>query len=236
MMPPFPYRPPVLAVLLALALLTGGQARGQDQTEAPEKNPYGSGFGAQVLLTNSGFGLGGYFQTALTPGTSFAAELSLGAGKDEREVSFFDRFGRKDIPDKANYLLIIPAQIGLQQRLFQDTIEENFRPFLQFMAGPTLGWEYPYFKDENGNQLFDEGEKTFDSFSALPRGHARFGVGGSVAFGAHFGVSRKVTQGVRFGYTFTHFFQGIQLLEPDVQRARHFFGTPFISVIFGKLF
>lgn len=230
------FRWPGIPVLALLALLGGRGAHAQDADEPAEKNPYGSGIGAQVLLTNNGFGLGGYWQTALTAGASFTAELNLGAGKDEREVSFFDRFGRKDIPDKANYLLLVPAQIGLQQRLFQETIEENFRPFLQLTTGPTLGWEYPYFEDENGNQLFDEGEKTFDAVSALPKGHLRFGLGGTVAFGAHFGRSRKVTQGVRFGYTFTHFFHGIQLLEPDVQGARHFFGTPFISVLFGKLF
>ncbi|QXD13749.1 hypothetical protein GQ464_009705 [Rhodocaloribacter litoris] len=218
----------------AVLLCWAGPARGQG-TEA-EENPYGTGLGAQVLLTNSGFGLGGYYHLGLTPSVSFLVDLSLAAGKDEREVAFFDRFGRKDIPDKANYLLMLPAQVGFQQRLFRESIEDNFRPYLQVTTGPTFGWEYPYFLDDNGNGTLDEGEKRLDSISALPKGRARFGLGGTLALGAHLGRSRSVVQGVRLGYTFTYFFQGIQLLEPTVQEAQHFFGTPTLTFLFGKLF
>ncbi len=232
---------PTCSVLPGLLLLVAGllpgplQARQADSTGDAE-NPYGTGLGGQVLLTNSGFGLGGYYHRALTGSTSLLLELSLGAGKDEREVAFFDRFGRKDIPNKAHYLLMMPVQIGFLERLFQEAIEDNFRPYVQLSAGPTLGWEYPYFRDENGNDVLDPGEKVYDALSALPRGHLRPGVGGTLALGAHFGRDRHLTQGLRIGYTFTYFVDGIQLLEPTVQKARHFFGTPTITLLFGRLF
>lgn len=221
--------------LVALTLGSAHMARAQVEEEEKE-HPYGTGLGAEVLLTNSGFGLGGYYHRALTASMSFLIEMSLGAGKDEREVAFFNRFGQKDIPNKANYLLMLPAQIGVRQRLFKESIEDNFRPYLQLSSGPTLGWEYPYFRDENGNGVLDDGEKVYDALGALPKGHVRLGIGGTVALGAQFGRSRKTTQGVRLGYTFTYFFEGIQLLEPDVQEARHFFGSPTISILFGRLF
>ncbi len=222
--------------LVALALACVPTTRAQTQEDEEKKNPYGTGLGAQVLLTNSGFGLGGYYHHTLTASMSFLAEMSLGAGKDEREVAFFDRFGQKDIPNKANYLLMLPAQIGVQQRLFKESIEDNFRPYLQLSSGPTLGWEYPYFRDDNDNGVLDDGERIYDALSALPKGRMRLGLGGTVALGANFGRSRKMSQGVRLGYTFTYFFDGIQLLEPDIQEARHFFGSPSISILFGKLF
>ncbi len=131
---------------------------------------------------------------------------------------------------------MLPAQVGFQQRLFRESIEDNFRPYLQVTTGPTFGWEYPYFLDDNGNGVLDEGEKVLDSISALPKGRGRFGLGGTLALGAHFGRSRSVVQGVRLGYTFTYCFQGIQLLEPTVQEAQHFFGTPTLTFLFGKLF
>lgn len=228
-------------LLLFLCVLAAPIARAQPASGSTDKpdvaanpNPYGSGIGLEILLTNNGFGLGGYYHRAIGPSTSFMAEVSIGAGKDEQELKFF-RFGSSYIPNKANYLLMMPIQVGLSHRLFRDAIEDNFRPFVQLTAGPTLGWEYPYFRDTNRNGSLDDFERTYDAIGALPKGSFRPGVGGTVAIGAHFGLSKRVTQGIRLGYAFNYFFDGIQLLEPDVQEAQRFFGTPSISLIFGRL-
>jgi len=223
--------------MVFLSAVTSGAVRAQDSTRiaaVTDDNPYGSGLGFQILLTNSGFGLGAYYHRALFPGTSFMSEASLGAGKDERELKFF-RFGSSFIPNKANYLLMLPIQAGVIHRLFMNSIEDNFRPYVQMTVGPTLGWEYPYFEDENGDGQYDREERTYDSIGAIPKGELRVGLGGTLALGAHFGSSQKMTQGVRIGYSFTHFFQGIQLLEPQVQEAQHFFGTPTITLTFGRV-
>lgn len=221
---------------MAFALLAAAPAAAQTEPVSSESaREYGSGFGAEVLLTNSGFGLGGYYHRSVSDNTSIMAELSLGAGKDERELKFF-RFGTSFIPNKANYLLMMPVQAGMIQRLFRDEIEDNFRPYVQISAGPTLGWEYPYFNDANGNGRHDAGvEDTYDSIGALPKGEFRLGFGGTLAIGAHFGSSKKVTQGVRVGYAFTYFFEGIQLLEPQIQAAQRYYGTPTITLTFGRL-
>ena len=222
------------ASLLVAVPAYAQEAPAGDQQDSSE-NPYGSGLGFQILLTNSGFGLGGYYFRSISNSTSFMTDISLGAGKDERELKFF-RFGSSFIPNKANYLLMMPIQAGFIHRLFRNAIEENFRPYVQVTAGPTLGWEYPYFNDENGDGEYDPREEdSYDSIGALPKGDIRVGIGGTIAIGAHFGLSRKVTQGVRIGYSFTHFMQGIQLLEPQVQEAQQFFGTPTITLTFGKL-
>ena len=242
----------LVSCLLALSFWTQpAEARQAEPADPADDNPYGSGISATILLTNSGFGLGGNYRYALSSGVSMLVELSIGAGKDEREVAFFDRFGRRDIPHKANYLLMVPVQIGLEKRVFRNDIEDNFRPYWQFSAGPTLGWEYPYFQDCNGDGSYNrsadcngdgeiasgEGERTYDAIGALIKGSFRFGIGGTLALGAHFGRSQKLTQGVRIGYTFTYFLKdGIQLLEPSIQEAQHGFGTPTISVFFGRLF
>lgn len=223
-----------LALLLLAPATRPACAQTAEEQEAQEENPYGSGLGLQILLTNSGFGLGGYYSRSVSPATSFLLEASLGAGKDERELKFF-RFGSSYIPNKANYLLMMPVHAGVFHRLFQESIEDNFRPFLQATTGPTLGWTYPYYRDANGNAQFDQGEHTYDSIGGLPHGELRVGVGGTVAIGAHFGLSKKVTQGVRIGYAFTYFLEGVQLLEPGVEDAQHFFGTPTITLIFGRL-
>lgn len=211
------------------------QVHAQDDSFIDPREP-SNGLGGQVLLTNSGFALGGYYTRALGRDVSFIAELSIGSGKDEREVAFIDRFGRRDLPNKANYLLMMPVQIGVEKRLFRSKIEDNFRPFLHLTVGPTIGWLYPYFRDDNGNGMLDSGEKTYDGFSALPKGGFEMGVGGTFALGAYFGATTGIVQSVRIGYTFTHFLDKISLLEPNIRKPGHFFGTPVILVSFGKLF
>ena len=226
---------PLLPGLLILLVLVGPAAV-HAQSAQERALVYGSGMGFTVQLTNSGFGLGGYVQRAVSPRVSLALETSLAAGKDEREVVFFDFLGRRSIPRKANFFLMMPVHAGLQRRIFQDQIQDNFRPYLQVLAGPTLGWEYPYFEDADDDAVRDPDERTFDTFAALPKGDLRLGWGGFVGLGAHFGLSRKVTQGLRIGYAFSYFPAGIQLLEADVQEPQSYFGSPTISLTFGKLF
>lgn len=225
----------LLTGFLAATSLPG--ARAQNALADTSGGTYGSGAGAKIVLTNSGFGLGGYASWALMPSeASFVVEAHLVSGKDEREASFFDRFGQRDIPEKANYLLLAPVRLGLQRRLLRARIEDNFRPFLQLALGPTAGWVYPYFDDANGDGTRGEGERIFGTFEALNKGELRYGIGGLVALGAHFGTSRTATRSLRFGYAFDVFQQPVQLLEPGVKDAQRYFGTPTIVLTIGRLF
>lgn len=229
----------VLVLLLGgAAFVRGAPAQSVAGPDTLSPGTYGTGAGLVVQLTNSGFGLGGYYSRAVNANTALWTSISLGPGKDERELKLFNRFGGGFIPDKRNYLLMIPVELGAQRRLFRDYIEDNFRPYVHLSGGPTLGWVSPYFDDVDGDDRYDEalGEERFDVFEALPKGEPRFGLGGTIAIGAYFGRSRKTTQGLRIGYAFTYFFDGVQLLEPGVADAQHFFQTPIISLTFGRLF
>ena len=199
-------------------------------------NPYGTGAGLEVVVTNSGFGLGSYYNRAIGPSTSLFAELSIGSEKNEREVKFIG-FGQNFIPDKANYFLRMPLRVGIQHRLWEDYIEENFRPFFQIAAGPTVGWMYPYFDDANGNGTYEGDERRYSGIGSIFQGEWRVGFGGVIGLGAHFGNSQRLTQGVRIGYIFNYFTEDIQLLEPDEESpSQRFFGTPTITIVFGRLF
>ncbi len=196
---------------------------------------YGSGYGGEIVLTNSGFGLGGYLSERVGTVTSVVAETHLVAGKDPREAAFFDLFGRRSIPEKANYFLMMPFRVGVQRWVLRPYIEENFRPYVHVSVGPAFGWAYPYFEDANDNQSLDDGERIYGTFSALAHGDPRLGIGALIAVGAHFGTGRA-TRSLRIGYDLNYFFDAVQLLEPDVKDAQHYFGTPTISLTFGRLF
>ena len=204
-----------------------------DSAAAPDTT---SGFGAgfEVVLTNSGFGLGGFGSRTTGPSTTLLLETHLVAGKDAREAAFLNRFGRQSIPDKANYLLLLPMRLGVQRRLLRAYIEDNFRPYVHLTAGPTLGWQYPYFDDQNGNLEQEEGEEPLGQYAALRRGSARVGFGATLAVGARFGAARAV-RSLRIGYAFTYFPESVQLLEPSVRGAQHYFGTPTITLMIGRV-
>lgn len=226
-----------LLYLSAAGLLLAGSVSARQSETNPLDEPLEPryGYGAQILLSNSGFGIGGYYQRTLALDYTLVWEGSLSAGKDEREVAFFDRFGRKDVPNKANYLLLLPIQVGVEKRLFRSSIEDNFRPFFRITTGPTIGWRSPYFNDQNENGLLDDDEPTFDVIDAFPYGSFEFGLGATFAFGAHLGSLSGATQSVRIGYSFTYFKNEIELLSRTIREPTRFFGSPVILVSFGKL-
>ena len=228
-------------VFLVASLMISASAFAQSEPEV--MNPYGSSEGFLVQLTNSGFSLGAYLTRAISEHGSFHLDASIGAGKDEREARFF-RFGSSFVPGKANYLLMMPVQAGFSQRLFSETIEDNFRPFVSFTTGPTVGWQYPYFSDCDGtgnlNEAFEcpdgRTERVYSVFEALPRGEFRMGFGTTFAFGAFFGDGEYTTQGIRLGYSLNYFFEGVQLMERRIEETpRRFIGSPTITLTFGRL-
>jgi hypothetical protein len=222
----------MLRSALLLMLVTAAPiARGQ--TADSLRSPMGRGI--EVILTNSGFGLGGFLGAPLGENTLWRLEAGLGVVKDEREVAFFDRFGGRDVPNKANYLLELPVQVGLERRLFASRIEADFRPFVSVAAGPVLGWVYPYYDDENENGTLDTDEPTHDVISGLPNGTLHTGLTLSAHFGARFGPISRPGYGVRFGYRMTQYRQAVALLDGAIRPAQRRFGSPVITVYFGRL-
>jgi hypothetical protein len=133
-------------------------------------------------------------------------------------------------------LLLMPVQVGVRRRMFVETIQDNFRPFIQLSVGPTVGWVSPYFRDTNGNLIDDEGSYPYDSIGALPKGEPRLGAGALAAIGASFGISHRTTQSLRFGVSFNYFPEGIQLLQPLTPEIgpKKLFISPVISLSVGK--
>ena len=219
-----------------------GVAAQPDQIYPPldtTSTSFGTSSGFSILLTEYGFGLGGVFRAEIGSSTSALVEFGLGAGKDAREQQFFiGFFGDTVTPFKRNYVLLAPLHMGVEQRLFREQIESNFRPFVQAAAGPGFAYQWPYFRDLNENGLREADENLYGPFAGLDKGAFRIGVGGTLAVGAYFGRSRRSAQGVRFGYQGQYFFSPVQLLEldPEVEDPeRRFFGTPIVSFHFMRL-
>ena len=232
------------AVLLAL-LLGAASVRAQGPERLAPLPPdttaafYGSSAAAVFVLTEYGFGLGTALRGRVSDDVSLVAELSVGAGRDEREQRFFvGFFGDTITPFKRNYVLLAPLHAGVERRLFRSSVEDNFRPFVHVSAGPTLAYQWPYFDDADGNGRLNEGEERLGPFGGVGEGEARLGVGGTVALGAFFGRSRSTTQALRFGLQGTYFPVEVDLLEIDdrvEQPSRKQFWTPVVTFHVARL-
>lgn len=229
--------------LLLLALAAPAFAQPGERLAPPPPDTtasrYGSSGALVLMLSEYGLGAGGALRGRLSDDLSLVAELSVGAGIDEREQRFFiGFFGDTVTPFKRNYVLLAPLHVGVERRLFRDEVEDNFRPFVHVSAGPTLGYQWPYFDDADADGRRDEGEERLGAFGGIGDGSARFGVGGTIAVGAFFGRSQRASQALRFGFQGTYFPVEIDLLEIDEaveSPSRHTFLTPVVSFHVARL-
>lgn len=230
---------------LTLLLVAAASARAQAPERLAPPPPdttaarFGSSASAVFVLSEYGLGLGGAARARVSEDVSLVAELSVGAGRDEREQRFFvNFFGDTVTPFKRNYVLLAPLHVGVERRLFRAAVEDNFRPFVHLSAGPTLAYQWPYFDDVDGNGRLDAGEERIGPFAGFSDGEARLGVGGTAAVGAFFGRGRTTTQALRFGLQGTYFPTEVDLLELDPrvdQPSRHQFWTPVVSFHVSRL-
>ena len=201
---------------------------------------YGTSQALTFQITEFGLGAGVASRMAVSDDVSAVAEISFGAGRDEREQQFFvGFFGDSVVPFKRNYVLFVPFRLGVERRLFRRAIEDNFRPFVHASGGPTLALQWPYFDDADGDGQLDVGEEErLSTFAGLLDAEPRLGAGLTLAVGAAFGSSRRTAQSLRIGVAGDVFPGEIDLLELDPsieQPSRRAFWTPVISVHIARL-
>ncbi len=172
-------------------------------------------WGLDLLISNGGFGLGLFYRHEYSRDLSGFVDFSVAEAKDDDEKDFVDYYGRIVTPGKINRFLSIPLYVGLQQRLFSDDIVDNFRPYVNAAAGPTMIYVFPY------NQEY---------FSAIGNGHPEYTFGGYVGVGAFFGSERSSLLGVNLRYYYIPFPSGLESLRNVYKKQ---FGGFFITLNFG---
>lgn len=204
-----------------------------------------NGLGFSVQLHNFGTGIGGQYRRVLGPYTQGVLEFQMTSLKDETEQSF-NYFGQQLIPNKYNRVLTAPLMIGLKHRLFSEALADNFRVYVQGMAGPAFTFVYPYFDDAN-NIGYRTNQFPNDVFQGWSDGYITWGTAGHASVGIDFGDNFSRIQSVNFGYYFFYYNEGIQVMEPvspPPSQGRppgpgadpiKLFASPKISFIFGGM-
>jgi len=189
---------------------------------APPKPPMvfpSNAWGFDLLIGESGFGLGGFFRKELSTKFTVFADVSISEAKDEREIEYVDIYGQTFTVGKQNRVFQIPFVLGAQFRLFENELTDNLRPYINLGIGPTIALTTPY------NQEF---------FKAFSYAKPYYAVGGYVGLGANFGVDTKNLIGINMRYYYMQFLdEGVEILK---DRYKNYLGGFYITINFGFMY
>lgn len=250
----------LVTVSSAFAQLEEPEVREIDRPRTLYGEDIRNGLGVNIVINNFGYGLKGIYSRIVAPYTEVYFSTGITGLRNVSEQSFQDFFtGQQIIPNKYNRAIGFPFQLGIKQRIFARSVEDNFRVFVSANGGPALAFIYPYFDDINENGFRDvvldefdqpQVEPVNDFFTGWSEGGSQWGITGELKIGIDFGSGFTSLTRVEFGYFFYWFRDGIQMMEPfrpefnnqgeiigrePFYEPQEFFGTPQISLTFGKL-
>lgn len=180
------------------------QKLGEIEPEKPlEIFPDGA-WGIDLMFGEAGFGLGIFVKHQFTQKLTGYFDISFSEAKDEREIEYYDYWGNPFVVGKKNRVFQIPMIFGLQYRLFETSISENLRPYINFGAGPSLIVTTPYIEE---------------FFSSFGNASSQWAVGGYAGLGANFGIDKSNLVGINVRYYYiTLFSDGVESLAGRYQK------------------
>ncbi len=125
---------------------------------------HGDEYGAGITVAMSGFGLGGFYRFSLPNYFFVGGNVDFYMMRDPKEFTYYDYYYGPVELNKTNRLFLIPVSVELKKRLFTDTIEDNFRPYVIGLAGATFGMNFPKNNSSDPNAVHRDNEfgLTFD--------------------------------------------------------------------------
>ncbi|OGU17393.1 MAG: hypothetical protein A2X61_05725 [Ignavibacteria bacterium GWB2_35_12] len=188
-------------------------------TPASKKPALDEAWGVDLIFSNSGFGIGSFYQYNITKDLFSFASLYISGARNTDEFSWYDpNTGRDTIYGKVNRLYMFPLTFGLQQFILTDVISESLKLFIQGGMGPTFILATP------------QNREFFNAFS-YAKFYTRFGT--FLGVGADVGTSTTLLS-VNARYYYIPF--GGDGLESIKDFPIKDFGGVFLSLSFGTRF
>lgn len=177
--------------------------------------------GLDLLFSNSGVGLGLFYDRILHQDYKFITEIYFSGVKNTDELAYLYDWDRYDyvIANKIRRLYILPISVGVQRYIDIGHLSKSFRPFISLVATPTLIWEMPYQKDWFRDAKYSK---------------AHYRMGGGFQIGSDFGAINTSFMSFKMRYIYTPFGEGG--LESVIGSPINNFGRFYISLSLGGLF
>lgn len=182
-------------------------------------NALRSAWGIDAIFSGNGFGAGVFYFKELSANTFGFVDLGMSGAQNQDEFEQYDYYsGQYYVPGKINRIYMFPLMVGLQFRVFKESLSESFRPFAQAGIGPTFIVSTPYDRE---------------FFNAFGHSQSFTRAGGFVGVGAYFGSNPKSLTSVNVRYYIIPF--GGNGLESIAGSPITNFGGLFLSLSFGFL-
>jgi len=159
---------------------------------------YHDALGFDVLFSNSGFGVGGFYQHNYSTKLSGFINLGITGSRSGDEFEEYDSYANDwRVPGKINRLYTFPLTLGVRYRLLDEVLVDNFRPYVNAGVGPTMIVALPY---------------AYEFFKSFGHARAYFTGGGFVGIGAEIGGSKPLL-GVNLRYFYIPIRPGVESLR-----------------------
>jgi hypothetical protein len=209
----------LMTIILIPFLISNAQQIGEMAQEKPPEIFPPRSIGIDFMFSEGGFGFGSFYRYNLSQSLTFFTDISISEAKDQREVEYVDYWGQTFTPDKKNRIFLLPLNFGLQQRLLENDLTDNLRPYINFGIGPAMVVTTPY-------------EKEF--FSSFSQAHAQYTIGGYIGIGANFGLDKSSLVGINLRYYEIRFFSnGVESLYGRYQKS---LGGFYLTINFGIMY
>ena len=127
----------MLSILVPLLNLNAQKIGEMAEEKKPMQLPDNAA-GIDLMIGEGGFGLGGFYRHQLSTTLTGFIDLSISESKHEKEIERFDIFGYPlPIYGKKNRVFVLPLNLGVQYRLFSNSLTDNLRPYLSLGVGPS---------------------------------------------------------------------------------------------------
>lgn len=188
--------------------------------EPAGKLDFNNVWGADLFITNAGFGFGVFYRRIFSKGFSAFVNLSFSGARNTDEIEYYNPdYGLWRVPGKVNRLYRFPLIFGLEKGVFQEALADNFRPFVSAGAGPALIMSTPY-------------EREF--FTAIGYADLYLRLASFIGAGAYYGDLGNTIAGVNIRYYFIPF--GDEGLESVEGYPLKDFGGLFLTLTIGGMF
>jgi len=137
--------------------------------------------GADILFSGSGWGFGAFYHRKVFDNGTVFANFGLSGRRNTDELEDAWLGAIPVVSSKVNRLFMIPMTFGVQYRLFAESLQESFRPFVATGVTPTIILSTPYLR------FSEEGVRYYEFFESFGYTESYFRWGAMFAIGAMFG-------------------------------------------------
>ncbi len=210
----------LLAILLISLVNVNAQEIGKIVPVKPPETFPPNALGGDLVFTEGGFGLGGFYRHSYSNEITLVGTFSVSEAKASNEFSYIDPYTLQTYTyGKVNRIFLIPFTLGLQIRMFTESLSDNLRPFVEFGAGPSFVLTTPY---------------DTEFLKAFGSAHNNIAAGGYVGIGANFGMDKSSLVGLNLRYYYITLFNGG--VESLINQPTKQFGGIFISLSIGLMY